>query len=184
MAQDDSTSAAKGNITNRIMAEFLVGLQEGNGGRVNARTARRLLVVGLPSAFACAFSGSFSGAPPGARLAGKDQIAAPQGVEFRRARLDAEAPGDRSPSFSLARLVGSDDLLVRPAAPLADLKDHEDVGGRIDPVDDGYDLRLGYAELRGHPDAEAAHVGPRLDIDVTQKTVQVGAGASGETGDR
>ena len=60
----------------------------------------RLIFVTPSPAFPVPFSMSMLSAPI-ARLTGQGEIAALEGVEFGRARLDAELLGHRAPAFTL-----------------------------------------------------------------------------------
>jgi hypothetical protein len=106
------------------------------------------------------------------RLPVKDKVSTLESMEFRRPRLYTEAFGNDTPALSFVGPVGLYDLFVRVSTHMAKLKTHEGIGGRVYFRDNGLDLGQGDTELGAQLDGKAVHVGPGLDVKVTEETFE------------
>jgi hypothetical protein len=73
--------------------------------------------------------------------AGEVKVTSLQGVEFGRARFDAEFLGDGSPPLLAARFVYLQDPFMGYPGKLTELKDHEDISRLADRLDNSLNLR-------------------------------------------
>ena len=127
--------------------------------------ANRLLLVPFPLPF------PFPDPSPGPA---EDEVPVLEGVELPGARLDPELLGDDAPAFALVGLVGVDDGFRGAVGHLAQLEDHEGVCRGGHRSEHRLHLRDGHPELGAHLGVEPGQVGPRLDIDAAQETVEAG----------
>ena len=100
------------------------------------------------------------------RLASEREITPFEGVEFRGPRLYTQAFGHYSPPFPFFGLVDLHDSIGRDVCHLAELEDHEGIGGVLYRADNGAYLGAGNAELCTQPAGEAGEVSSGLDVQV------------------